>query len=153
MKGRKFNSLSTENRLLREKAKAVCFEFNRTPSKGNLRNLKRLFAACGNQVIIEQGFKCDYGAPIKLGDRVFINSNCTVIDGGGVSIGNDCLIGPNVQLLTINHDLNPTKRLGKTQLCIRHSGRRQCLDWRCRSNITRSNNWLRLGSCRRIGGY
>ena len=118
MKGQEFNSLTADNRMLRDKAKSVCFEFNRTPSKGNLRNLRQLFSECGEQVIIEQGFKCDYGVHIELGDRVFINSNCTFLDGGRVKIGDDCLIGPNVQILTINHDLNPTKRLEKLSYAL-----------------------------------
>ncbi|MCF6192942.1 MAG: sugar O-acetyltransferase, partial [Kangiellaceae bacterium] len=62
------------------------------------------------------GFYCDYGNKISLGDRVYINVNCTMLDGGEIEIGNDVLIGPNVQILTVNHPNSPSERLKKTSL-------------------------------------
>ncbi|TMO12921.1 sugar O-acetyltransferase, partial [Pseudoalteromonas sp. S326] len=51
------------------------------------------------------------------GLRSWIKINCTVlalpISEGAISIGGDCLIGPNVQLLTVSHAVNPTQRLNK----------------------------------------
>jgi len=95
----------------------ICRLFNKSPSKGNLKRIKELFAQCGEGVIIESGFHCDYGNQITIGDRSFININCTVLDApiseGAISIGQDCLIGPNVQLLAVSHAVNPTQRLNK----------------------------------------
>ncbi len=45
-----------------------------------------------------------------LGRRIFINAGCTLQDQGGVVIGDDCLIGHNVVMATLNHDLDPGKR-------------------------------------------
>ena len=55
-------------------------------------------------------FHADFGKNITIGRRVFINSGCTFQDQGGVVIGDDCLIGHNAVLATLNHDLDPTRR-------------------------------------------
>jgi maltose O-acetyltransferase len=124
----RFNSLTPELIRHRKSVHELCRQFNRSPSKGNLKRLKTLFHSCGEEVFIEHGFHMDYGDNITIGDRVYINVNCTLIDGKGVevntagdlfsshgkiNIGNDCLIGPNVQLLTISHDMTPNSRLDK----------------------------------------
>jgi maltose O-acetyltransferase len=111
-----FDSTSAKKREQRNAVHDVCREFQRAPSKGNLKKLKNFFNHCGEDVYIEQGFYCDYGSKINLGDRVYFNINCTLLDGGNITIGNDVLIGPNVQILTINHPLSPSKRLLKTNL-------------------------------------
>ncbi|WP_104103388.1 DapH/DapD/GlmU-related protein [Arthrobacter sp. 08Y14] len=55
-------------------------------------------------------FSADFGRNITLGKRVFINSGCRFQDQGGISIGDDCLIGHNAVLATLNHDLSPSRR-------------------------------------------
>lgn len=55
-------------------------------------------------------FYTDCGINITLGKNVFINSNCKFQDQGGITIGDNVLIGHNVVIATINHDLNPKKR-------------------------------------------
>ncbi|MBD7994631.1 sugar O-acetyltransferase [Arthrobacter sp. Sa2CUA1] len=55
-------------------------------------------------------FSADFGRNITLGKRVFINSGCRFQDQGGISIGDDCLIGHNAVLATLNHDLSPARR-------------------------------------------
>lgn len=55
-------------------------------------------------------FTSDYGKNIKLGKNVFINSGCRFQDQGGIIIGDESLVGHNVVLATINHDLNPENR-------------------------------------------
>ncbi|CAD2226255.1 putative maltose O-acetyltransferase [Pseudoalteromonas sp. 3J6] len=112
-----FNSLNKINLEQRKATHETCRLFNKSPSKGNLKRIKSLFAQYGDGVIIEAGFHCDYGSQIQIGDRTFININCTVLDApineGAISIGCDCLIGPNVQLLAVSHAVNPTERLNK----------------------------------------
>ena len=108
-----FNSLTPELRSQRQLAHDTCQHFNRAPSKGHLKKLKGLFASCGSQVIIESGFRCDYGHLISIGAKTYVNINCTLLDGGKITIGQDCLLGPNVQILTINHALSPQERLDK----------------------------------------
>jgi len=123
-----FNSLTPELIAQRKSVHELCRQFSRSPSKGNLKRLKTLFNSCGEEVFIEHGFHMDYGDNITIGDRVFINVNCTLVDGKGseanklddepltngqIIIGNDCLIGPNVQLLAVSHDVDPQCRLAK----------------------------------------
>lgn len=55
-------------------------------------------------------FYTDYGHNIKLGKRVFINSNVMMVDLGGITIEDDVLIGPGAYLLSVNHKLNPKQR-------------------------------------------
>ncbi len=54
-------------------------------------------------------FYTDFGKNITFGKDVFINSGCHFQDQGGIEIGDGALIGHNVVLATINHDLNPKK--------------------------------------------
>ena len=55
-------------------------------------------------------FTADFGKNIRLGRRVFINSGCRFQDQGGVTIGDDCLIGHNTVLATLDHGLGPVAR-------------------------------------------
>ena len=52
-------------------------------------------------------FYTDFGKNITIGKDVFINSGCRFQDQGGIVIGDGSLIGHNVVLATINHDLSP----------------------------------------------
>jgi acetyltransferase-like isoleucine patch superfamily enzyme len=47
-----------------------------------------------------------------VGENVFINSGCRFQDQGGITIGDGSLIGHNVVLATLNHDLHPERRAG-----------------------------------------
>lgn len=55
-------------------------------------------------------FTADFGKNIHVGENVFFNSGCRVQDHGGVFLGNNVLIGHNVVLATLDHDLDPAKR-------------------------------------------
>ncbi len=54
-------------------------------------------------------FYTDFGKNITIGKDVFINSGCHFQDQGGIMIGDGTLIGHNVVIATINHDLSPLK--------------------------------------------
>ena len=55
-------------------------------------------------------FTSDFGKNLHIGKRVFINSGCRFQDQGGITIGDESLIGHNVVFATINHDYNPENR-------------------------------------------
>ena len=55
-------------------------------------------------------FTTDCGKNISIGKNVFINSGCRFQDHGGIRIGDGALIGHNVVLATLNHDIDPRKR-------------------------------------------
>lgn len=55
-------------------------------------------------------FHTDFGLNITIGKNVFINSGCTFQDQGGISLGDGALIGHQVSIATINHDMDPDRR-------------------------------------------
>lgn len=55
-------------------------------------------------------FHTDYGRNTFFGENVFVNTNCTFMDRGGITTGENTLIAPNVSITTINHNLDPQKR-------------------------------------------
>lgn len=67
---------------------------------------KQIFAIGGDTVWMQPPFYCDYGSNIELGERVFFNFNCVVLDVCRVRIGDYTLFGPAVQILTPMHPLN-----------------------------------------------
>jgi maltose O-acetyltransferase len=72
--------------------------------------LRTLFARLGESVSIEPPFFCDYGGNITLGDRVFFNFNCVILDPAPVIVGSDVLFGPAVQIYTATHPIDPCER-------------------------------------------
>jgi maltose O-acetyltransferase len=57
----------------------------------------------GNDVVVRPPFHCDYGYNIRLGDEVFLNFNCVILDVGCVTIGAGTQIGPAVQIYAADH--------------------------------------------------
>jgi acetyltransferase-like isoleucine patch superfamily enzyme len=55
-------------------------------------------------------FYTNFGRFITIGKRVFINHACSLLDMGGITIEDDVLIGPKVNLVTENHPLDPADR-------------------------------------------
>lgn len=55
-------------------------------------------------------FYVDFGRNIRMGKGCFIQQCCTFFDRGGITLGNDVFIGPKVNLITINHDVDPDNR-------------------------------------------
>lgn len=61
-------------------------------------------------VFINPPFYCDYGNHIKVGKNFFANYNCTILDVAQVTIGDNCLIAPNVAIYTAGHPVHPVSR-------------------------------------------
>lgn len=72
--------------------------------------LRRLFGAGGETVRLQPPFFCDYGENIRLGENVFFNFNCVVLDVCEISIGDFSLFGPAVQIYTPLHPLDAATR-------------------------------------------
>lgn len=68
--------------------------------------LRELFGKTGVGLYIEPPFFCDYGSNITVGDKVFFNFNCVVLDVAQVTIGSNVLFGPNVQIYAATHPLD-----------------------------------------------
>ncbi len=71
---------------------------------------RQLFGKTGKGFYIEPPFYCDYGYNIKLGNQVFMNYNCCILDVTEVNIGDRVMFGPNVQLYTATHPLDAKTR-------------------------------------------
>lgn len=72
--------------------------------------LRELFAHVGEGAVVRPPFHCDYGQHISLGDGVFLNFNCIILDVAPVVIGALTQIGPGVQFLTADHPRDPALR-------------------------------------------
>lgn len=72
--------------------------------------LEQLLGAIGPETQIRAPFYCDWGDGIELGARCFLNFNCTLLDGAPIAIGDECLFGPGVQLITATHPIDPVPR-------------------------------------------
>ena len=68
-----------------------------------------------NSTIVFAPFHTNFGRFIQIGKNVFINHACTFLDMGGITIEDDVLIGPKVNLITENHPINPNDR--KSLIC------------------------------------
>lgn len=97
----------------RTRARDLCQALNATREADTdvrRRILRDLFGAGGETVWMQPPFFCDYGSNIQLGERVFFNFNCVVLDVCPVRIGSFTLFGPAVQIYTPMHPLNAALR-------------------------------------------
>jgi len=111
--GELYNALDPELVTARNRARDLCQALNRSREEDveeRRRILRDLFAAGGDTVWMQPPFYCDYGANIELGERVFFNFNCVVLDVCTVRIGSFTLFGPAVQIYTPLHPLDPELR-------------------------------------------
>jgi maltose O-acetyltransferase len=84
-----------------------------TPASERLPKLSAHFGAVGKDCVIRPPFFCDYGYNIRLGDGVFMNFNCVILDIVEVSIGDRTQIGPAVQIYAADHPRDAeTRRSG-----------------------------------------
>ncbi|WP_320775919.1 sugar O-acetyltransferase [Streptomyces sp. CRN 30] len=77
--------------------------------------LAELLGALGDGAHVRPPLHVDYGSNITIGARTFVNYNLTALDVAAIVIGEDCQIGPNVQLLTPTHPLEPQPRRDKLE--------------------------------------
>lgn len=83
----KINTLSVDEKTARDKI------------------FEQLIPNAGEKLYIEPPFYCDYGYNIKTGKNVYMNFNCCILDVSTVTIGDNCMFGPNVQIYTATHPL------------------------------------------------
>lgn len=105
-----FDDELVQQRLI---AEDLCFELNNTrPSKVEDRNaiLNQLIPNLGNDCTILSPFITDYGCYCSIGHDTFINHNAYLMDGGGITIGLHCFIGPNCGMYTAIHPMLAEER-------------------------------------------
>jgi maltose O-acetyltransferase len=111
--GALYDPLDGELTAARRRARNRCQALNALPEGNEERRRKillELFGAGGDTVWMQPPFFCDYGFNIELGERVFFNFNCVVLDVCRVCIGSFTLFGPAVQIYTPMHPLEAELR-------------------------------------------
>ncbi len=74
------------------------------------RILKLLLPNAGMGLWLQPPFYCDYGSNIHLGEKIFFNFNCVLLDVATITVGSRTLFGPNVQIYTATHPINYVER-------------------------------------------
>ncbi|WP_352302126.1 sugar O-acetyltransferase [Kineosporia sp. NBRC 101731] len=77
--------------------------------------LASVLGSVGAGVTIRPPLFVDYGENLHVGARTFINYQLTALDVAAITIGEDCQIGPGVQLLTPTHPIEPGPRRDKLE--------------------------------------
>ena len=111
--GELYDAFDPELVAARTRAHELCRALGAAPetdAPARRRILRDLFAAGGDSVLLQPPFFCDYGTNIELGERVYFNVNCVVLDVCPVRIGAFTLFGPGVQILTALHPLDAELR-------------------------------------------
>lgn len=111
--GELYDPNDAELAVMRAHARDLCQVLNATRDRDRTERRRLctdLFAAGGDTVWIEPPFFCDYGVNITLGERVFFNFNCIVLDVCPVRIGAYTLFGPGAQVLTAMHPFDAERR-------------------------------------------
>lgn len=108
-----FDPRDRELAELRRRAKQLCRQLNTQgpePFKAQQQLARQLFGAVGS-CYIEPDFWCDYGVNIQLGQRFYANHHCVMLDAASITIGDDVMLGPAVQIYTVNHPMAASVRV------------------------------------------
>ncbi len=110
--GESYNCLDPELAHVREGVKELLRLYNLSAtSVERPAILQELLGGIWEGAIIEPPFYCSYGKNIYIGDHVYLNVCCTILDCSEVHIGQHVMIGPMVQLYTPAHDLKAEIRI------------------------------------------
>ena len=107
--GELYDALDAQLSEERLKARLLIKELNDSredQTTERARILKELIPNAGEGLWLQPPFYCDYGYNMKLGEKVFFNFNCVVLDVAEVTIGSRTLFGPNVQIYTATHPID-----------------------------------------------
>ncbi|MDA5094711.1 sugar O-acetyltransferase [Aliiroseovarius sp. KMU-50] len=107
-----YNCVDDELEALRVVARSAVHEHNslHPDTRGKVGPKLRQLITAKKSAIIEAPFHCAYGINIELGEEVFLNAGCTILDTAAVKIGDHCALGPNVQIYCAEHHQDPVKR-------------------------------------------
>ena len=98
---------------MNDEARRITAELNN--AYHNMDEIRELFSRLSGKPVdpsfrIFPPFYTDFGKNIHVGKNVFINACCHFQDQGGITVGDDCLIGHNVVFATLNHFIEPAER-------------------------------------------
>ena len=121
LSGEVYNAIDEEILKNLNYRKDHCWEYNQlrpTPIRERNGKLHEILGKCDDDTFINQPFSCDYGKHIRVGKRFFANFNFTVLDEALVTIGDDCFIGPNVNIYTACHSTDPVERNSRQEWAL-----------------------------------
>ena len=113
LSGDLYDPLDPQLSAERRRARLLCKALNDTrddEQDERARLVRELIPMAGRDLWIEPPFYCDYGSNITLGDRVFFNFNCVVLDVAPVLVGTGVLFGPAVQIYAATHPMSAAER-------------------------------------------
>lgn len=98
---------------MNDEARRITAELNN--AYHNMDEIRELFSQLSGKPVnptlrIFPPLYTDFGKNIQVGKNVFINGGCHFQDQGGITLGDDCLIGHNVVFATLNHFIEPSER-------------------------------------------
>ena len=105
-KGEWYSCLDTELDSLRVKARFAVHEHNTLSphERGSMApKLRALFKQVDDGAFVEAPFHCSYGFNISLGENVYLNAGCTILDSAPVEIGRGSMLGPSVHIYCADH--------------------------------------------------
>ena len=111
--GSPYDPKDSELTAMRLRSRVLCRQFNQAlPNEKKLRTqvLKELLGEMGTGVWIEPPFQVDYGSNLFLGDNVYMNFNCVILDDAPIHIGRGTMLATGVQLLTAEHPIEAAPR-------------------------------------------
>jgi len=110
--GELYDPLDPELSRERERCRLLLKRINDTREDQGQERTELLNELFGTEtgVWIQPPFFCDYGTNIRLGSKVFFNFNCVVLDVMPVTIGDNVLFGPSVQIYTATHPMDVETR-------------------------------------------
>jgi maltose O-acetyltransferase len=110
--GETYNCLDSDLEAERQQIKKLLRLYNQAEAEPERQTiLQQLLGQIGQNSIIEPPFHCVYGHNIYIGDHVYVNVLCTILDCGEVRIGSHVMIGPGVQIYTAAHHLQAEARI------------------------------------------
>jgi maltose O-acetyltransferase len=114
MAGQLYNAMDSTLVSERNKCQRVISAYNnfQTDAAQHKEIIQNLFGTVGNQFHVEPPFYCDYGYNIFVGENFYSNVGCVLLGVNTINIGDNVLLGPNVQIYTAGHPVNPEERLG-----------------------------------------
>jgi len=118
MSGQVFDGAAQEIDSIRTATSRTLQQFNTCVDENQRAELQQqLFGQVG-QSMIRPPFHCEFGKTISIGSDTFINMNVVMLDGAPITIGNNVLIGPSVQLYTPSHSLDHLSRRKWETYCL-----------------------------------
>ncbi|QAY71585.1 sugar O-acetyltransferase [Xylanimonas protaetiae] len=110
-----------ENERLAKRGQRLADEYYRADvaaDDGARAILADLLGTLGEGAYVKPPLFVDYGENLHVGARTFVNYNLTALDVAAIRIGEDCQIGPGVQLLTPTHPVDPAPRRDKLEAAL-----------------------------------